>query len=88
MEAIITAIATVGFPIVAVLGLAWFIYTVWKKTNQDHQKQIESIAARWEEREDKLYGQLDKFNDSLNNFNGTLIRIDTRLECLEKREKC
>lgn len=87
MEAIITAIGTVGFPIVAVLGLSWFIYTVWKKTNQDNQKQIESIAARCQEREDKLYGQLDKFNDSLNNFNATLIRIDTRLECLEKRDQ-
>ena len=86
MEAIITAIGTVGFPIVAVLGLAWFIYTVWKKTNQDNQKQMEGMAARCQEREDKLYRQLDKFNDSLNNFNETLIRIDTRLECLEKRE--
>lgn len=87
MEAIITAIGTVGFPIVAVLGLAWFIYTVWKKTNQDNQKQMESMAARCQEREDKLYRQLDKFNDSLNNFNETLIRIDTRLECLEKRDR-
>lgn len=37
-----------------------------------------------EQREEKLASQLDKFTETLNNFNITLTKIDTRLELIEK----
>lgn len=83
MEAIVTMIQTVGFPIVCVLGLAYFIYLIWNKQNDNFQVQVENMAARCQAREDKLYEQIDKFNDTLNSFNTTLVKIDSRLEVLE-----
>lgn len=47
-------------------------------------QQYENMAQRCLVREEKLYQQIDKFNDNLANFNATLNRIDTRLEQLEK----
>lgn len=32
MEAILSAIGTVGFPIVAVLALSYFVYQIWKQS--------------------------------------------------------
>lgn len=80
-------IQTLGFPIFCVVALGAFIYMVWKKWTTDTQTQMEKMAERCQEREDKLYEQIDKFNTSLNNFNTTLTRIDTRLEQLEKQMK-
>ena len=30
MDSLTTAIADYGFPIIAVLGLLWFVYFIWK----------------------------------------------------------
>ena len=46
---------------------------------------MEAMAERCQKREDKLYEQIDKFNVVLNSFNETLIRIDARLEALERK---
>lgn len=83
MEALINAIPSLGFPIVCVICLAWFIYTAWNKLEDKNTKQMENMATRCQAREDKLYEQIDKFNTTMNNFNETLIKIDTRLEAVE-----
>ena len=44
MEAFTQVISTVGFPIACVLGLGWFILTIYKNWTAENQK-----------REDKLY---------------------------------
>ena len=85
MEEILTAISTVGFPIVAVIGLAFFIYKVWVKSQESMQNQIQSAAELNRIREEKLYEQIDKFNSTLSDFNCTLISIDKRLELIEYR---
>ena len=85
MEEVLTAISTVGFPIVAVIGLAFFIYKVWAKTQENMQNQIQSAAELNRIREEKLYEQIDKFNATLSDFNSTLISIDKRLELIEYR---
>lgn len=85
MEAITALISTVGFPIVAVLGLAWFIYQIFQKTTSANEKQMEQMAQRCQAREDKLYEQIDKFNNILISFNATLASIDTRLEMIEQQ---
>ena len=85
MEQVLTAISTVGFPIVAVIGLAFFIYKVWVKSQESMQNQIQSAAELNRIREEKLYEQIDKFNSTLSDFNCTLISIDKRLELIEYR---
>lgn len=84
LETLLSAITTVGFPIVAVIGCAFFIMHMTKTYREDLNKQLEVQQAKSDEREEKLYTQLGEFNKSLQGFNNTLIKIDTRLELLEK----
>lgn len=83
MEVFITAIQTLGFPIACVLGMGYFIFHIWDRQTKEWQAQSEAMAERCQKREDKLYEQIDKFSNTMNSFNETLIRIDTRLEVLE-----
>ena len=78
-------ITSLGFPIVCVIALGWFVYQNSKNQREDNKAQMEAMAERCQKREDKLYEQIDKFNVVLNSFNETLIRIDARLEALERK---
>lgn len=87
MEEIVNLISTLGFPI-AVAVAAFFFYTQFVKEQMAAcAKREEALLAESRSREDKLTAQLDKFSNSLNNFNITLTKIDTRLEFLEKQGK-
>lgn len=85
MEAIFTAISTVGFPVVAVVSCAWFIYQIWQKQQQATDAQIKQIYESCQKRENKLCEQIERFNEVLNNFNTTLAVIDKRLEIIETK---
>lgn len=74
MEEITAVISSLGFPIACVIACGYYIFTINKQTREDSKI-----------REERLYSQLDKFSDSLDNFNKTLTRIDARLEIVEKR---
>ena len=50
----------------------YILYTTSQQQREDNK------------REERLFMQLDKFGDSLDNFNTTLIKIDTRLETIKK----
>ena len=76
LSVILEAISTVGFPIVIALGCFIFIYKIWTK-EQEEQKT----------REDKMFEQLEGFKQTMDNFNVTLSKIDTRLEVLEHQTK-
>lgn len=84
LDTILTIITTVGFPIAAVIGCAFFIARMSKTYREDLTEQLEVQQAKADEREETLYGQLNEFNKSLQGFNSTLVKIDTRLELLEK----
>lgn len=84
MEAMITLIQTLGFPIACVLGMGYFIFNIWDRQTKEWQQQSDAMAERCQAREEKLYQQIDRFNDTLSSFNTTLIKIDARLEVLEK----
>ena len=62
-----TAISTLGFPIVCVLFLGWFIWKIWM-SQQDQNK----------EREDKLYeyiGKAQAVNEQLTNTNSESVEV-------------
>ena len=62
-----TAISTLGFPIVCVLFLGWFIWKIWM-SQQDQSK----------EREDKLYeyiGKAQAVNEQLTKTNSEFVEV-------------
>lgn len=62
-----TAISTLGFPIVCVLFLGWFIWKIWM-SQQDQNK----------EREDKLYeyiGKAQTVNEQLTKTNSEFVEV-------------
>lgn len=62
-----TAISTLGFPIVCVLFLGWFIWKIWM-SQQDQNK----------EREDKLYeyiGKAQEVNEQLTKTNSEFVEV-------------
>lgn len=76
MEAatLIELIPTLGFPVICVIALGIFMSKMWHDSNN-----------RSYEREERMSKQIDRFGDSLDNFNITLIKIDARLEQVEKK---
>ena len=80
-------ISTLGFPVVCVMGLGWFLYQVFQKTTAQNEANMQAVQERCAAREERLYQQIDKFSESLNSFNTTLVRIDTRLEAVEEHLK-
>ena len=62
-----TAISTLGFPIVCVLFLSWFIWKIWM-SQQDQNK----------DREDKLYeyiGKAQAVNEQLTKTNSEFVEV-------------
>ena len=87
MEDLVSVVSTLGFPIAMAL-VAFYFYTKFVSQQMEQcSKREEALMEESRSREDKLNAQLDKFAESLNNFNTTLIKIDTRLELLEKGNK-
>ena len=74
MDTIIQSIATVGFPIVACIGIAYFIAQDSKMEREENTK-----------REERFFTQIENFNTSLTKFNTTLEGIDRRLEKIEEK---
>lgn len=64
-----TAISTLGFPIVMVIALGWFIWKLWTKSQEQNEK-----------REDKLYQVIEKAqeqNEELSDTNSQFIKVLT-----------
>ena len=62
-----TLITTLGFPIVCVMALGWFIY-----------KAFEKFTAQSEKREEKLYtviAQAQETNERLSNTNAEFVAV-------------
>ena len=62
-----TAISTLGFPIVCVLFLGWFIWKIWM-SQQYHNKELE----------DKLYeylGKAQEVNEQLTKTNSEFVEV-------------
>lgn len=74
LSEIIDAISTVGFPVVAVIACAWFIYKNAKQAREDGLR-----------REERLTLQIEKFGESMDAFNLTLNNINNRLTDIEEK---
>ena len=55
---IVEVISSVGFPIVCVIVMGWFIYQIFLKTTAQTQENMAALQERCQAREDKLYEEL------------------------------
>lgn len=84
VQAIQTLISSLGFPIVCTLGLGIFVFKIWKAQREDNNKQLTQMSERCLAREERLYQQMDKYNQILSDAVETLTKIDTRISVLEE----
>ena len=83
-QTIQSLISTLGFPIVCSIGLGVFVFKIWKAEREDNNAQLEQMSERCLAREERLYQQMDKYNQILSDAVKTLTKIDTRISVLEE----
>lgn len=83
MEQILAAITQVGFPIVMVIGLCWFVYKIYENTTAENKANMEAVQARCKEREEKLYAYLEKAQEINGQAIATLQRYDAKLDTIQ-----
>ena len=74
MQEVSTLITNLGFPIVAVLGCAYFIWYMVKQEREENTK-----------REERYLATIDKFTTVLEKVNENLSTNNKRLEYIEKK---
>ena len=76
MEDIVTAVQDYGFPVVAMAGLAYFVYFVWHTINEDIDPAIE-----------ELHMTLIRLIDQVRMLDQDMIRLQQKVDViLEMRE--
>ena len=64
-ELITFLIGQVGFPIVCVIGMGYFIFHIYKTTTKNNEENMEKVQARCAAREEKLFEEI-KLNREVN----------------------
>lgn len=77
-------IPTLGFPIVACLAMAVFIYVIYKNMVKQHAADMEQVQKRCQAREEKLYAYLEKAQEVNAKALATLELYAERLTVVEK----
>lgn len=83
IAAIIELIPTLGFPIVCVLFLGFFVFKIYKDTTAQNASNMAEVQARCKEREDKLYMQLEKQNEINGKFASIIAQYDIKLNAIQ-----
>ena len=83
LGAIAEFIPTLGFPIICVIGLGWFIYKIYRDTTEQNKANMEAVQARCKEREEKLYSQLEKQNEINGKFANIIAQYDVKLDAMQ-----
>lgn len=83
MEQVLAAITQVGFPIVMVIGLCWFVYKIYQNTTQENRDNMAAVQERCKEREDKLYTYLEKAQEINGQAIATLAKYDAKLDTIQ-----
>lgn len=76
-------IPTLGFPIICVLGLGWFIYKIYSDTTKQNAENMDKVQKRCQEREDKLYEQLEKQNTINGRFAEIIAQYEVTLDVIK-----
>ena len=88
MEQLLTtalpAITQVGFPIVVVIGLCWFVYKIYQNTTQENKENMAAVQERCKQREEKLYEYLEKAQAINSQAIATIARYDEKLDIIQE----
>ena len=87
MEAFVSLIPTVGFPIVACLAMAFFIFIIYKNTIKQHKEDMAAVQARCAAREEKLYNEIRENRAINQKAIETLARYAERIGTIEQDVK-
>lgn len=77
-------IQSVGFPIVCVIGLAWFCYYLVKKMDTTHLESLKMLQDRCVAREDKLSEELAQSHKINGEFAKVLNKHSVLLQDIRK----
>ena len=55
MAFLVEILPSVGFPIICVCALGWFVYKFYTDSQKQNQEHMAQVQARCAEREEKLY---------------------------------
>lgn len=80
---LVEIIPTVGFPIVCVGALGWFIYRFYIDSQKQNKENMEQLQARCQEREDKLYAHLDKQTEINGRFANIIAQYEVKLDTIQ-----
>ena len=83
-ETIMVAITQVGFPILCVIVLGWFIYKIYQNTTEQNINNMAQVQERCRLREEKLYSYLEKAQEINNQAIATLARYDQKLNVIQE----
>ena len=76
-------IPSLGFPIVCVIGLGWFIYKIYKDTTKQNNDNMAAVQSRCKEREERLYEQLEKQNEINGRFAEIIAQYEIKLDNIQ-----
>lgn len=71
---------TIGFPIIACGILGWFVFKIYQDTTKQNQENMLAMQERCQEREDKLYIQLEKQNTINGRFAEIIAQYEIKLD--------
>lgn len=87
MDAILSAITTVGFPIVCAGVMGWFIYKIYVNTTEQQKQNMEKVQERCAEREEKLYTYIDKAQEINGQAIATITLYAEKLDSIQSDVK-
>lgn len=71
---------TIGFPIICCGVLAWFVYRFYQDSTKQNQENMAAVQSRCQEREEKLYAQLEKQNEINGKFAAIIAQYEVKLD--------
>lgn len=84
LEAILAAITQVGFPIICVIVMGWFIHKIYQNTTEQNINNMAQVQERCRVREEKLYSYLEKAQEINSQAITTLARYDEKLNVIQE----
>lgn len=76
-------ITTLGFPIVCVIAMGYFIFHIYKNTTQETKENMDKVQARCAAREERLYEEIAKNREVNARAIETIAQYAARLETIQ-----
>lgn len=80
---IVELIGTIGFPLVAVICLGWFVYKIYVDQREKNKEDMEQVQARCKEREEKLYAEIKENREVIAQAVATIGLYADRLDTIQ-----